>query len=35
MSRPVLVARDLRKDYPMYGEAVRALARGVTGDSRR
>ncbi|MFL5513398.1 MAG: ABC transporter ATP-binding protein [Gemmatimonadales bacterium] len=29
MSRPVLVARDLRKDYPMYGEAVHAL-RGVS-----
>ena len=29
MSRPVLVACDLRKDYPMYGEAVHAL-RGVS-----
>jgi putative ABC transport system ATP-binding protein len=26
---PVLVARDLRKDYPMYGETVHAL-RGVS-----
>jgi len=33
MSRPVLVARDLRKDYPMYGEAVRAL-RGVSLEIR-
>jgi len=29
MSPPVLVARDLRKDYPMYGQAVHAL-RGVS-----
>lgn len=29
MSPPVLVARDLRKDYPMYGQVVHAL-RGVS-----
>jgi putative ABC transport system ATP-binding protein len=29
VSRPVLIARDLRKDYPMDGEAVHAL-RGVS-----
>jgi putative ABC transport system ATP-binding protein len=33
MSRTVLVARDLQKDYPMYGEAVHAL-RGVSLEIR-
>jgi putative ABC transport system ATP-binding protein len=33
MTRPILLGRDLRKDYPMHGQAVHAL-RGVSLEVR-